>query len=53
MPVLAVGAQYSLGSFVPDQVKKYGTNVTGLVTPKFSHWIWEEQPTYMINHLDT
>ncbi|MER5600352.1 hypothetical protein [Streptomyces sp. NPDC002265] len=50
---LAGGAQYSLGSFVPDQVRNYGTNVTGLVLPRSGHWIREEQPTYMINYLES
>lgn len=52
MPVLAIGAQYSLGSSVPDQVRKYATNVTGVVVPNSGHWIYEERPTYMTNLLE-
>ncbi|MER6537983.1 alpha/beta hydrolase [Streptomyces sp900105755] len=52
MPVLAIGAQYSLGTVVRDQVKKYGTNVTGAVIPNSGHWIWEERPDYMTNLLE-
>jgi pimeloyl-ACP methyl ester carboxylesterase len=44
MPVLAVGAQYSLGDFVPTQVRNYATNVTGMVIKNSGHWIYEEPP---------
>ena len=47
MPVLAVGAQYSLGDFVPTQVRKYATNVTGMVIKDSGHWIYEEHPAEM------
>ncbi|MGW1888353.1 alpha/beta fold hydrolase [Streptomyces sp. NPDC001970] len=51
MPVLAIGAQYSLGQSVPDQVRRYATNVTGEVVPNSGHWLYEEQPTEMTNRL--
>ncbi|MEU3795528.1 alpha/beta fold hydrolase [Streptomyces fructofermentans] len=51
MPVLALGAQYSLGSSVPDQVRKYATNVTGEVVANSGHWIWEEKPAEMTARL--
>ncbi|MGW2836541.1 alpha/beta fold hydrolase [Streptomyces sp. NPDC001493] len=44
MPVLAVGASGSLGEAVPDQVRRYAKNVTGVVVPDSGHWIYEEQP---------
>jgi pimeloyl-ACP methyl ester carboxylesterase len=44
MPVLAIGASGSLGEFVPDQVRQYATNVTGVVVPDSGHWIYEERP---------
>ncbi|MET7987497.1 MULTISPECIES: alpha/beta hydrolase [unclassified Streptomyces] len=44
MPVLAIGADGSLGSFVPDQVKQYATDVTGAVIHDSGHWIYEEHP---------
>lgn len=47
MPVLAVGAQYSLGDFVPAQVRNYATNVTGMVIENSGHWIYEEHPAEM------
>ncbi|WP_239135324.1 alpha/beta hydrolase [Streptomyces sp. SID12488] len=43
MPVLALGARYSLGEAVPDQVRKYATHVTGKVIQNSGHWIWEER----------
>jgi pimeloyl-ACP methyl ester carboxylesterase len=44
MPVLAIGAKASLGDFVPNQVKAYASNVTGVVVPDSGHWMYEEQP---------
>jgi pimeloyl-ACP methyl ester carboxylesterase len=44
MPVLAIGADGSLGGFVSDQVKKYATHVTGAVIQDSGHWIYEEHP---------
>lgn len=51
MPVLAIGASGSLGSFVPDQVKRYAKKVTGVVVPNSGHWLYEEQPTKMTHIL--
>ncbi|HXA61892.1 MAG TPA: alpha/beta hydrolase [Streptosporangiaceae bacterium] len=47
MPVLAIGASGSLGSFVPNQVRRYATNVTGVVVPDSGHWLYEEHPKEM------
>lgn len=44
MPVLAVGAQASLGEGVADQVRRYATTVTGQVIEDSGHWIFEERP---------
>jgi pimeloyl-ACP methyl ester carboxylesterase len=51
MPVLAIGAQGSLGEFVPTQVAKYASNVTPKVIPHSGHWIYEEQPDEMVRVL--
>ncbi|GAA1300171.1 hypothetical protein Psi02_21650 [Planotetraspora silvatica] len=51
MPVLAIGASGSLGSSVPDQVKRYAKNVTGVVVPDSGHWLYEEQPAKMTHIL--
>ncbi|MFJ2648476.1 alpha/beta fold hydrolase [Streptomyces sp. NPDC087420] len=47
MPVLAIGADGSLGSFVPDQVREYATDVTGVVVKDSGHWLYEEHPAEM------
>jgi pimeloyl-ACP methyl ester carboxylesterase len=44
MPVLAIGADHSLGGAVASQVEQYATNVTGVVIPDSGHWIYEEHP---------
>ncbi|MEV6349792.1 alpha/beta hydrolase [Actinoplanes sp. NPDC051851] len=44
MPVLAIGASGSLGSFVSDKAKEYATNVTEAVIADSGHWIYEEHP---------
>lgn len=44
MPVLAVGARGSLGDFVPTQVRRNASHVTGIVIEDSGHWIYEEQP---------
>jgi pimeloyl-ACP methyl ester carboxylesterase len=44
MPVLAVGAQYSLGKTVAKQARRYATHVQGAVVKDSGHWIWEERP---------
>ncbi|MDH6521457.1 pimeloyl-ACP methyl ester carboxylesterase [Streptomyces sp. SAI-208] len=44
MPVLAIGADGSLGSSVAKQVRHYATHVTPAVVPDSGHWIYEEQP---------
>lgn len=44
MPVLAIGASASLGSFEATQVRQYATNVTGAVIQDSGHWIYEEHP---------
>ncbi|MFU8872214.1 alpha/beta fold hydrolase [Micromonospora sp. SL4-19] len=44
MPVLAVGAQASLGPQVADQVRRYADTVTGEVVEDCGHWLFEERP---------
>lgn len=44
MPVLAIGADGSLGSSVARQVRHYATHVTPAVVPDSGHWIYEEHP---------
>ncbi|AKH84752.1 hypothetical protein AA958_23930 [Streptomyces sp. CNQ-509] len=47
MPVLAVGAENSLGQTVSDQVRRYATDVRGEVVADSGHWIFEERPGEM------
>jgi pimeloyl-ACP methyl ester carboxylesterase len=51
MPVLAIGADGSLGSSVPKQVRRYATHVTPVVVPDSGHWIYEEHPKEMTDLL--
>ncbi|MET8977355.1 alpha/beta hydrolase [Streptomyces sp. NPDC004539] len=44
MPVLAIGADGSLGKSVAEQVRRYATHVTPAVVPDSGHWIYEEHP---------
>lgn len=44
MPVLAIGADRSLGGFVGTQAARYATQVTPSVFENTSHWIPEERP---------
>ncbi|MER5456798.1 alpha/beta hydrolase [Micromonospora sp. NPDC002389] len=43
MPVLAIGAQASLGRQVAEQVHRYASSVTGEVVEDSGHWLFEEQ----------
>ncbi|MEV5842765.1 alpha/beta hydrolase [Streptomyces sp. NPDC051985] len=44
MPVLAIGADGSLGASVAQQVRHYATHVTPAVVADSGHWIYEEHP---------
>lgn len=47
MPVLAIGADGSLGANIETQVDNYAVNVTGKVIKGSGHWIYEEHPAEM------
>ncbi len=53
MPVLALGAQNSLGTYPLEQAKKLALNVEGGVIPNAGHWIAEEVPEEVNNRLMT
>lgn len=53
MPVLALGAEFSLGEFVAQQVSTYGTDVQGGVIEGSGHWIPEEAPEAFLDTLLT
>jgi pimeloyl-ACP methyl ester carboxylesterase len=50
MPVLAIGAEGTLGQMVHDQVVRYATDVTGHIAPT-GHWVAEEDPAYLTPRL--
>ena len=52
IPVLAIGAEGTLGQTVHDQVVRYATDVTGHVAPT-GHWVAEEDPAYLTARLLT
>ncbi|GIE76890.1 dehalogenase [Actinoplanes philippinensis] len=47
MPVLAIGADGSLGGNIEGQVRQYAVNVKGAVIAGSGHWIYEEHPDEM------
>lgn len=51
MPVLAVGAEGSLGGFVLQQVEGYADNVQGGVIEGSGHWAPEEVPDAFVERL--
>ncbi|MFJ9352162.1 alpha/beta fold hydrolase [Streptomyces sp. NPDC101237] len=51
MPVLAIGADGSLGEEVGTQVRHYAKDVTPVVVPDSGHWIYEEHPKEMTHLL--
>jgi pimeloyl-ACP methyl ester carboxylesterase len=50
IPVLAIGAEGTMGRMVYDQVVNYATNVTGAVAPT-GHWVAEEDPAFLAARL--
>jgi pimeloyl-ACP methyl ester carboxylesterase len=44
MPVLAVGGEKSLGTFLGQQMKLVAPNLTSVVVKNAGHWILEENP---------
>jgi pimeloyl-ACP methyl ester carboxylesterase len=50
MPVLAIGAEGTLGQMVHDQVVRYATDVRGHIAPT-GHWVAEEDPAYLTPRL--
>ncbi|WP_436535012.1 alpha/beta fold hydrolase [Actinoplanes sp. HUAS TT8] len=53
MPVLAIGADGSLGGNIETQVHQYAVNVQGKVISGSGHWIYEEHPDEMTGILTT
>jgi pimeloyl-ACP methyl ester carboxylesterase len=51
MPVLAIGAEGSLGDFVATNARGYASDVADVVIPNSGHWIYEEHPTELTETL--
>jgi pimeloyl-ACP methyl ester carboxylesterase len=51
MPVLALGAEHSMGDTVADLARKVATDVTGGVIADSGHWIPEEKPRELLDRL--
>ncbi|MCG2633497.1 MAG: alpha/beta hydrolase [Gammaproteobacteria bacterium] len=52
MPVLALGGDSSLGPYVQSCMEQLADHVKGAVIPECGHWIAEEQPKALLQHLD-
>jgi pimeloyl-ACP methyl ester carboxylesterase len=50
IPVLAIGAEGTMGQMVHDQVVGYATDVTGHIAPT-GHWVAEEDPAFLTARL--
>jgi pimeloyl-ACP methyl ester carboxylesterase len=48
MPVLAIGAEKSLGASVAATMRNAATNVQEVVVPGAGHWLMEERPDVII-----
>ena len=53
MPVLALGAEFSGGQYIVEMMKGLAENVRGEVVEGAGHWLAEEQPTVIADHLLT
>lgn len=53
MPVLALGAEFSGGPSIAEMMKGLAENVRGGVVKGAGHWLAEEQPTVIADHLLT
>jgi pimeloyl-ACP methyl ester carboxylesterase len=52
IPVLAVGAAHSTsGPLVEEMMREAATDVTGILIPDSAHWIPEERPDTLAEHL--
>ncbi len=51
MPVLAIGGEHSLGSYVEVLMQNFASNIRGRVIKDSGHWIAEEQPEELTHQL--
>jgi pimeloyl-ACP methyl ester carboxylesterase len=50
MPVLAIGGEHSLGSYV-EMMQDFASNIRGSVIKDSGHWITEEQSEELTRQL--
>lgn len=53
MPILALGGEQSLGTFLAEQIELIGTQVTAVVILDAGHWLMEEAPDRTLDELVT
>jgi pimeloyl-ACP methyl ester carboxylesterase len=51
MPILALGGEKSLGTFLAEQAELVGTHVTAVVILDAGHWLMEEAPDRTLDEL--
>jgi pimeloyl-ACP methyl ester carboxylesterase len=51
MSVLAMGADHSRGAEMGQQVEQYATHVRSVVIADSGHWLPEEHPQEVVQHL--
>jgi pimeloyl-ACP methyl ester carboxylesterase len=51
IPVLAMGAQYSLGEHTAASLSQLATNLEADVVPDSGHWVADEQPQWVAERL--
>lgn len=52
MPVLAIGGEHSTsGPLVEQMMREVADDVTGVVVPGSAHWVPEENPDFLLEHL--
>ena len=51
MPIMALGGASNMGGRVLEMMQSLGTDVTGGAVERCGHWIPEERPDWLIEHL--
>lgn len=50
-PVLAVGGESGMGAMMEMMMRSVADDVTGLIVPECGHYVPEEAPAYLLEHL--
>nr|MDP9124169.1 alpha/beta hydrolase [Pseudomonadota bacterium] len=48
LPIRAVGGEHGIGDLAEKNLKRLGTNVTGLIIKDSGHFVSEEQPEALV-----